>query len=85
MGASLSCDQSVMYINVESLYCTREANIVLFQLHFNKNNKKCKMMCQCFQKMKMIYQSTLYANKCHAYPLIHLFNTSLAKLRTTYK
>ena len=42
MGASVSCDQSVMYINVESLYCTREANIVLFQLYFNKNNKKCK-------------------------------------------
>ena len=43
------------------------------------------MTCQRFQKMKMIYQSTFYGNKCHAYPLIHLFNTYLAKLRTTYK
>lgn len=31
-----SCDQSVMYINVESLHCTCEANIILFQLYFNK-------------------------------------------------
>ena len=48
----LSCDQSVMYINVESLYSIPEPNIILLQLYFNKNNKKCKMMCQCLQTMK---------------------------------